>query len=93
MKSAFKILALTAALAAGAAALPAQAQDAARDMDFAITMLESTVQRGLNQLGIGDVDVMALSLNQLNQIRLVLNEDGMESGQRVAHVQNIIRRN
>jgi hypothetical protein len=63
------LFAAAVALAAWSGA--AAAQDG-RSMDGALSMLESSVARHFAQLGITDVDPMALTLNQLARINSAL---------------------
>lgn len=72
-------LTLLAAAAAAALALPAAAQDA-RGMGAALTMLEIEVARAFDAYDI-DADIMDLSLNQIVEIRRVLDEGMNGAGQ------------
>jgi hypothetical protein len=64
-----------------------------QDIGAAIAMLESSVGRELGRLGIGNVDVMSLSLGQLAKIRLIPSTDDMDRQQQLAQVQSIVRQN
>lgn len=69
---------LLAAAAVAAIALPAAAQEA-RGMGAALTMLELEVVRAFDKYDIQG-DVMGLSLNQIVEIRRVLDESSNGAG-------------
>jgi hypothetical protein len=65
MKATLTALVLGASLLGGAAS----AQNASMTMEVALSMLELSAQRELQQYGFGDTDVMDLTLTQLAAIK------------------------
>jgi hypothetical protein len=70
-----KRLIAVAALAAAVSTTPLWAQTE-MTMAEGLSMLETSVKRELNTIGLGDVDPMMLTLAQLAEIQAVISEQG-----------------
>jgi hypothetical protein len=78
-------------LAAVAVALAATTGAAlAQSMDEGLTMLETAAKRELTQLGLTDVDVMTLNLNQLALIKTITASSDYGVNEKAKQVQAII---
>lgn len=97
MKAAFpslSIAALVATLSApGLLAAPAAAQDMGATMGMALTMLELSAERELTRIGLDEVDVKSLTLQQLAAIRLATSTDEMDMTAQSAQVRRIVGEN
>lgn len=87
MKRLITALALASALSTTALA------QAEPDMDQALSMLELAAQRELRSLGITDVDPMALSLNQLAQIKSVMSSSDYNVNEKSQQIKRIVAAN
>ncbi len=83
---------LAAGLAFGAVGTTASAQtqtSALGTMEMGLSMLELSVARELNRIGINDVDVTELSLSQISQLQQVLSQT-TDMQQRKTHAQQVL---
>jgi hypothetical protein len=81
MKKTLLALGLAASLSAGAAGI-ASAQNTGMTMDMGLSMIELSVGNEFSRLGLGDVDVMSLTLEQVSELRNILNDSGNNDGDR-----------
>ncbi len=88
MKNFLVAVALATALSAGAAS----AQSDTAEMTEGLTMLETGAQKELTKIGLTDVDVMALSLSQLAQIKSVLESSDYDTNEMKNQVSAILAR-
>ncbi len=86
-----KALGLAVALTAGGAGVAA-AQDTAATMDAGLSMVELSVGKELNRLGITDIDVMSLTLEQVAQLRAILGDRSLNATDRSEAVRDAIRK-
>ena len=89
MKKFLVAVALATALSAGAAS----AQNDTAEMSEGLTMLETGAAKELTRIGITDVDVMDLSLNQLAQIKSVLESGDNTANEMKNRVMTIVANN
>jgi hypothetical protein len=81
---------LAAGLAFGAVGTTASAQTSALGtMEMGLSMLELSVQRELSRIGMSDVDVTELSLNQISQLQQVLSQT-TDQQQRKAQAEQVL---
>lgn len=62
-------------------------------MAESLSMLELAAQRELTQIGVTDVDVMSLSLNQLAQIRSVMGSSDYSENDKTSQIKQIVGAN
>ena len=89
MKKTLLSFGLAAALSAGAAGI-ASAQDTGMTMDLGLSMIELSVGNEFSRLGLGDVDVMSLTLDQVVQLRNILNDSSNHDGDRTQMIRTVL---
>lgn len=89
MKKTLLALGLAASLTAGAAGIAA-AQDTGMAMDLGLSMIELSVGNEFSRLGLNDVDVMSLTLDQVAQLRNILNDSSNNAGDRAQLIRTVL---
>ncbi len=84
-----KRLIAAAAVATALSTTPLWAQ-AEPTMDESLSMLEVAAKRELTAIGLTDVDPMALSLNQLAQIRSVMGSSEYSENDKASQIRRIV---
>ncbi len=59
-------------------------------MGEGLSMLEIAAERHLAQIGVTDVDVMGLTLNQLAQIKSVSEQSSYTTNERASQIRTIV---
>jgi hypothetical protein len=91
MKKTFLALGLATALSVGAAGV-ASAQNTGMTMDMGLSMIELSVGNEFSRLGLGDVDVMSLTLEQVSELRNILNDSSNNDGDRTQMIRRVLDR-
>jgi hypothetical protein len=86
-----KRLIAVAALAAAVSTTPLWAQTE-MPMGEALSMLETSVKRELNSIGLGDVDVMLLTLSQLAEIQGTISESSISETDKRRQIMAAVQR-
>lgn len=89
MKRSLLALGLAAALATGSAGI-ATAQSTTTTMDVGLTMLELAVGNEFHKLGMADVDLQALTLHQLSQIKAIFEDPDYTNAERADEVRRLL---
>lgn len=91
MKRTLIALGLAATLTAGAAGMAA-AQSNTATMDVGLTMLELAVGNEFAKIGMTDVDLMALSLSQLSEIKAIFGDNELTNSEKQERARAVINR-
>jgi hypothetical protein len=91
MKQTLLALGLAASLSAGVAGI-ASAQNTGMTMDMGLSMIELSVGNEFSRLGLGDVDVMSLTLEQVSELRNILNDSSNNDGDRTQMIRRVLDR-
>lgn len=89
MKRSLLALGLAASLATGGAGI-ATAQSTTATMDVGLTMLELAVGNEFRKLGMADVDLQALTLHQLSQIKAIFEDRDYTNAERADQVRRLL---
>jgi hypothetical protein len=81
------VTAAALAVAVSASALWAQSEPS---MDEALSMLELSAKRELTAIGLGDVDPMSLSLNQLGRIHSIMGTGSTNEGDKAREIRQVV---
>jgi hypothetical protein len=91
MKRTFIALALALSLGTGAAGV-ASAQSNTATMDVGLTMLELAVGNEFSRIGMTDVDLQALTLNQLSEIKAILGDNDLTNTEKQERARAVVER-
>lgn len=91
MKRTLIALGLALSLGAGAAG-GALAQSNTATMDVGLTMLELAVGNEFAKIGMTDVDLMALSLSQLSEIKAIFGDNDLTNSEKQERARAVINR-